>query len=498
MKRPNILFLMADQFNANCLSLLGSQCRTPNLDLLAEDGILYEQAYCNSPICGPSRASFMSGQYQRTHRICTNDIRTLNYPPPPTLAICLRQTGYETALIGKSHMARLWDIEGFKYTRYSNLADCDDLDNPLSLDYFRYLYDNGLADEWDQGTRIEGQPGADFSPWTSKIPKRHSAENWVGEEAVRFLKNRDTSRPFFLQMSFDRPHDPLSLPYDFPVAYHPDDLTLPASHVDFFDNEFDGKHRYLKERITQGFQGYPYLPRSRHELKEMLAVYYSLISWIDEQIGKVISWLKSNNLYDTTAIVFTADHGDFAGEHGMMFKNAGIYESIHRIPMILRTPSGRKNARIKGMVESVDLAPTLLELAGVEVPARMEGRSMLPDAEGRFKGRNSVLCEWVMRNRYKHKLFALRSETHRLLWCGMDQGCELYDLTKDPCELTNLYDDPDAREIKDRMFEQLLHEVSQYDYLINEYDLETLAETVRGSRWCQISKHGKTYKEVVK
>ena len=181
--RPNVLWLMSDQHNAACLSHAGRRVRTPNLDWLASNGVRFTQAFCNNPICAPSRISYITGRYPHSHRHLGNNL--FQYPErnPETLAAVARQHGYQTALVGKAHMIRGWDEEGFEHVHYCDLCDAD-RDDPLSNHYFRYLYDNGLADRYDFGTLPAGHPGRGTQWFVSEIRTRTPSR--CGPEASRW------------------------------------------------------------------------------------------------------------------------------------------------------------------------------------------------------------------------------------------------------------------------------------------------------------------------
>jgi arylsulfatase A-like enzyme len=184
------------------------------------------------------------------------------------------------------------------------------------------------------------------------------------------------NRPFFMHLSFQRPHPPHTVPSDSGLLYNPDEIVLPESAADLFENKFKGHHAAM-EQCFDKVHGCPYRPRDKKELRRQLAFYYSLITYIDEQIGRVLNFLKEAGDYDNTVIIFTSDHGDFAGEHGLILKNLGIFESLHRIPFIIAYPGCPAGKVIDKIVESVDMYPTICKLAAIDVPDCVDGRSML-------------------------------------------------------------------------------------------------------------------------
>lgn len=458
--RPNILWLISDQHNARCMGHEGRNVRTPNLDWIAHSGARFTQAFCNNPICAPSRTSFITGQYCHTHRHLGNGL--IDYPEgnPDTLSAVARRHGYQTALIGKAHMIRQWDEQGFEHIRYCDLCDAQRND-PLTCHYFKHLVDNDLAGLYDQGTLPADHPGKRTHWFISPIPHEHSLEVWTGNETLAFLQGRDTRRPFFLQMSFQRPHAPLSPSFERKDMYRPEDIDIPASARDVFENAFATKPEWQRRHIANRAT-YPYVPADRHELQTQLTHYYALISIIDEQIGRVLEHLRSSGELENTVVVYVADHGDFGGDHGLVHKNFGIYESIHRIPFLLAYPGCPAGTVTDEIVESVDLYPTLCDLMDVPTPSRVEGASLLPILEQGAGGRDSAICEWGWLPP-REMIHAIRTREFRLVYYGSGQEGELYDHSTDPDELVNVYSDPEYLQIRLQLTEQLLDRVAQYE-----------------------------------
>ncbi|MGD8237983.1 MAG: sulfatase-like hydrolase/transferase, partial [Armatimonadota bacterium] len=278
-QRPNVLWLMTDQHNAACMGNEGRSVRTPTLDALADRGVRFSQAFCNNPICAPSRISFITGQYPHTHGHIGNDI--FDYPEgnSNTISALARRRGYQTAIIGKAHMVRRWDEEGFEHIRYCDLCDAD-RDDPLTHHYFKYLCDNDLAEQYDLGTLPRDHPGAGNHWFVSDIPHEHSLEVWTGNETLQFLRHRDRRRPFFVQMTFQRPHAPLSPSPERADMYRPDDIDIPASARDLFERRFATKPAFQRAHAERR-RGYPYVPVDEDELRRQLCHYYALITIID-------------------------------------------------------------------------------------------------------------------------------------------------------------------------------------------------------------------------
>lgn len=462
-KRPNILWIMSDQHNASCLGVAGHpDVKTPNLDALASDGILATRAYCNNPICGPSRCSMITGLFPHTVGVTGNNISDSDLPNPLTLPTHLKQNGYQTAIIGKGHEVRRWDNEGYDYIRYCDLADATP-DDPRTTHYFQYLIDQGLADDYDLGTLPADHPGSSMQGFTSAIPAEHCLETWTGNESLAFLQNKDADKPFFLKISFQRPHDPYAPSPEQMGQYDPEKLSLPDNASDYLQNRFAGKPQYQQDYMNAAHKGYPYRPLNELDLKTQLAHYLTLVTEIDRQIGRVIDHLKQTGAYENTIIVYLADHGDFAGEHGLMLKNMGIYESIHRVPMIFHYPGCPTGQKATGMMQLVDLYPTLCDLAALSIPEHLEGTSQRPMLAGQSDGLDHVVCEWDFGNKDQRTVFAVRTQRYRLVYYleNPDDG-ELYDHESDPGEVNNLWTDPRLLETKFKLIELILNHVGQF------------------------------------
>ncbi len=455
-RRPNVLFLMADQHHAGSMSCAGHpNVHTPHLDRIAARGVRFSRAYCNNPICGPSRVSFATGQYCHTHRLLGNNNFERDDHNPATLAACFRRQGYQTALVGKAHMVRAWDREGYEHVRYCDLCDADRAD-PREHHYFKYLIDHGLADQYEDGGLPRGHPANTAWCAVAELPYEHSVEHWTGEESLGFLRDRDRSRPFLLQMSFERPHPHWMPAAEYADLYNPGEIVLGASAADWFENHWQGRPEHIMRSVCDLMRGL-----TRDDIKKALAHHFALITCIDMEIGRVLDFLESDGELDDTIIVYAADHGDFAGDHGLIMKNIGIYESIHRIPFLVAWPGGPRNEVREGIVESVDLFPTLCELARVPSPNTVDGRSILPELMGEGEGKDRAICEWdfVSPQRFVN---AIRTRRHRLVYYSHELGGELYDHDMDPDEMHNLYDDPAYASVRLALFEQLYDEVNRY------------------------------------
>ncbi len=347
-QRPNVLFLMSDQHNAGSMGCAGHpNVRTPNLDRLAESGVRFTRAYCNNPICSPSRISYVSGQYPHTHRVVGNNNFEFQDRNPATLGATLRRHGYQTAMIGKGHMIREWDEEAYEHLRYCDLCDADRRD-PRKNHYFKYLIDNGIGDMYEDGSLPRDHEAISRKHAISGLPYEHTNEAYTGRESLEFLQGRDQRRPFFLHMSFERPH-----PHWMPAAEHADmydpaDIELGPDFMDWWENRWAGRPEFVSKMAANRMGMFETID----ELKEALAYHFALVTVIDMEIGRVLDHLRETGELENTIVVYTADHGDFAGDHGIADKNMGIYESIHRVPWMISYPGCPQGQTRDAIIES--------------------------------------------------------------------------------------------------------------------------------------------------
>jgi len=436
-KRPNILFIMDDQHNARCLSCEGHpDVKTPNLDKLAEGGVRFTRAFAQSAICMPSRVSFFTGQYLSTHGIFGN----VGWLPPETLSLAhylKEKGGYQTGAIGKMHIP-VWETDGLDHKRV-----CEKADTPAGEKdtYYYYLKKYGL-EKYER--KYENHEL--FMAYISQIPEEHCLERWTANEAIEFIEKRDPEKPFFLWMSFERPHCPHSPPPEKIGTYNPEKIKLPEKVSD----RFYGK----VYRSRPGVEDVWHIDHSGEKVfRKALSYYYTLITLIDENIGRVIKKLEEDNLLEDTIIIFTSDHGDFAGEHGAIGKNMPTYDCLYRIPFIWYWKGHFLAGKVDHqLVESVDLFPTLCDLIGLPLPPQVQGESLSGALSTQNQGpfRQAVFFETPY-------VKTVRTDRHKLSFYFKERmDGELYDLIEDPGERTNLFHDPKMAKVRDDLLQRLL------------------------------------------
>ncbi|QHI69129.1 sulfatase-like hydrolase/transferase [Tichowtungia aerotolerans] len=442
--QPNILFIMTDQQQAETLSCLNhSLVNTPNLDRIAARGVNFTKAYCPSPVCGPSRTSIFCGEYPAK----TGTVK--NYIPYNSglqvLPEALRSAGYETALAGKLHLAPIEDAHGFEEKHLHDAGyDIYRDDEPANSEYVQWLADKrgcGVDEIVDQFNEDEACLKTDTfrfimgSNWRTE--EEHS-NTWVTECTLDFLR-KEHDRPFFMFTSYFGPHQPMMPPEPWASMVSPDDIELPPEFMTSTDDkplaaEKQTSSPILKNGLTE------------QQYREALAAYYGQIMMIDHGVGRILDELDAQGLADNTIIVFTADHGDHAGQFGLFFKST-MYENAVRVPLLVSDPS-RTTGVCGKLVNNLDLYATLLECAGVDAPPTAS-RSLVPllDNPASSEWENvtySELYPWTMVAKDDWKLIRFRNEDGT-------QVHELYRLDTDVADSSNVWNQPETAAVQNEL-----------------------------------------------
>lgn len=439
--RPNILWYCTDQQRFDTIGALGTpHVRTPTIDSLVERGVAFTHAYCQSPICTPSRSSFMTGLYPaRLHNTRNGNE---SFPPsPPVITRLIADSGYECGLVGKFHLQssghrtepRIDD--GYSYWKFSH-APRDDW--PTGHDYARWVRERG-------GDLDALRAGPD------RVPSELHQTTWASERAMEFIR-RPRSQPWLLSVNVYDPHPPFIPPREYAEKFDPERMPGPY----FRDSDLEQQRRLS----AVDFQGSARRPEEFDARGEQ-ARYYAMIAQIDDQLARILQVLEETGQRDNTVVVFTSDHGEALGDHGLIQKGCRFYEGLVRVPLILAWP-GRFSAGVRaaGLVELLDLTATIVELAGLPQPPYMQGRSLLPILRGEADPdafREFVRCEYfdaldphftggsgTFATMYRDRRYKLS------VYHGHGLG-ELYDLQTDPWEFDNLWDDPAQRELRSRL-----------------------------------------------
>ncbi|MCE9613079.1 MAG: sulfatase-like hydrolase/transferase [Lentisphaerae bacterium] len=487
---PNIIVITTDQQRRDSLQAYGATfTRTPGTNRLAAEGVVCERAYCTNPVCTPARASLFSGQYLSRHG-AWNVGTTV---PDDTVMIMhrLAGAGYQTHNIGKIHFQPMGmknpdaqSVEALLGWRerfpayhgpYYGFERVE-----LALGHTEF----GIAGHY--GAWVEAQAGgleavAALNSMTQhsrfyfggeaydwNLPTRLHNSVWTADRTIAFLRERDPARPFFLAVGFEDPHHPHCLPTDYPGRLPPETVPLPR----FTPGELDDKpphflsahHGRLKEDGVEGAfmvagqgRGGNYAAVSPEEARLGRAYYYSMCKLLDEQLDRILAALDDQGLAEHTIVVFTTDHGELLGDHGLWMKGPFHYEELVRVPLIVRWPAGLPaGQRVNGLLSHVDLVPTLLAACGLPAAAALDGVNALPLLRGETPAARDAAIVECTDDPAALRLKTIVTAEHKLtMYHGRDDG-ELYDLVADPGELRNLWTSSAHGGIRERLLHRLL------------------------------------------
>jgi len=427
-ERLNVLYLVSDDL-ANRLGCYGdSLARSPNIDRLARRGVRFDRAYCQYPLCNPSRASFLTGLRPDHTGVLENATHFRQVVPNAvTLPQAFRRQGYFAARVGKLY-----------HYGVPNQIGTDGLDDPPSWEKVVNPRGRDKDDEGKIFSLVPGQFGGTVS-WLSADGTDEEQTDGVGAaEAVRLLEqNRD--RPFFLAVGFYRPHTPYVAPKKYFDMYPTDRITLPDVPAD---------ERTRAPALAFGSAKPEQGRMTDAQRREAIQAYLASTTFMDAQVGKVLDALDRLKLADRTVVVFHSDHGYHLGEHGL-WQKMSLWENSARVPMIVADPRAKGKGRASGRtVELIDLYPTLADLCGVPAPANLDGKSLRPllrDPRAKWdRPAHTQVARGGGRNAPRRIMGrTLRTERWRYTqWGDAPQDAQLYDMEKDPQELQNLAGDP--------------------------------------------------------
>lgn len=463
-KAPNIVLVMSDQHRADMIGCAGDRAvLTPTLDRIASEGIRFSRVSCQGPLCMPARASFMTERYVRDHGVYTNWAEI--EPGSPTYVWALRQAGYHTALVGKAHLYRdevlqarhIDDLAGrLMQLGFSEVRETGDkFVGKIPNRYTDYLSERGLlevyrqhiADRSYQGEREDGQNATKCVPmWDSTpmpVPLDAYIDTWHGLEAQRWLEQFDRDDPFFLFIGFPGPHDPWDAPQAAVDRYRDVDISMPRSTR---RPDLEGTGRY--GALLSSFLWLSDTDSMTDDaIRAMRRAYSADITVIDDCIGRIVSTLESRGLLENTWVIYTSDHGEMGGNHGMMSKCV-LYEQAVHVPLIMMPPGGCSPRLVDSLIEHVDVPATIREIAGAPGTVNAEGRSLLGYLTGEVDEERSVAISenWGFAS--------FETGRYRLV---VDEDacspCQLFDLHDDPLEDHDLLRDPRAKGVVDLLME---------------------------------------------
>ena len=481
-RRPNILFLMTDQQRWDCVAANGNKfIKTPNMDRIAARGANFTHAFVASPVCVPSRISFFTGRYAHSHR------NRVNYTPlnrgEVLMQARLKESGYKTAVVGKLHyypptreeaMRTGFDIvelhDGVPYT-------------DLWSDYVKWWHANDPSAGKNYRALAEDiMPGK--NPFRAAIDTKFTDTTWTGERARHQLTElAKGDQPFFLHVSFWKPHSPYEVGQPYDSLYADVDIPLPET---FTEEDLKKLPLPLQKLATRG--GGTMKTVDREVLQWIYRSYYGAISHVDHEIGRILEALDASGQADNTLIVFSSDHGDQLYEHGINGKNC-FFESSVRVPFMVSLPGRIQPAVHHELIETVDLMPTLLEFIGLPEPRECQGRSFAPliaDMGRAYTPHETIFSENVIPEVITNGLNlpfekgkgvdgirhpdAKMVRTERWKYCHYADGdAELYDLKADPNERINLAGRDEFHAVEEDLRTRLLN------WLINSQETDQIA-----------------------
>jgi arylsulfatase len=468
MKQKNVLFILADQLRKDTLGCYGNEkVITPNIDKLAAEGVQFNRCYVANPICMPNRLSLFTGMNIRNHSLWTNGV--LLYQKKRTLADELKEEGYQTVSFGKIHFEPTYSEEalGSRESRHYWKSRSKNItwngpywgfehveltiDHTLPLAHYgEWFYQNGGTDEILEEDEKE----------LRNIPEHLHDSTFVGERTVDFIKNnRDKDCPFFAVASFPDPHHPFNPPKELIKEYTLNDAILPSGSYEDLDSR---PGHYLKHfrggwhRSGEREEQHPHGVDPEVE-KQRIINTYAMVNLIDKNVGKILDVLEEEDILEDTIIVFTSDHGELLGDHGLWYKGPFYYEGLLNTPCILKY-DGCPISITEDLFSTIDVFPTVCDLVGISVPGYVDGLSFI-DTQKRGVKRDSCLVEY--RNGYgKNDVSSKAIINERYKYVFYETGEEeLTDLKIDPQERKNFSRDPDYQSDKKEMKHTLLKEV---------------------------------------
>ncbi len=462
MKKLNYVWFCTDQQRYDTIGALGNpNISTPNLDRLVREGTAFLRAYTQSPMCTPSRSSFLTGRYPRSARGSING--NLVFSRDETLVTKLfADEGYTCGLVGKLHLTSVYKRmeartdDGYSYFQWSH-HPFDSWEEGLN-DYQTWLKEKGV--DW---RKAYGAPFHDgVLPAPQPLPEKirgiaaeYHQTTWCVEKAIEFIE-QSKDGPWCISINPFDPHPPFDPPEEYKAKIDAAKLPLPA----WKEGELAGKPEFQTDCYLHGSQRglvRPACEMNDDEKREVIRDYYAEVMLIDDQLGRLMDYLDHTGQRENTVIIFMSDHGEMLGDHGQYWKGGLFYEQLVHVPLILSCPGTiQQGLRSDALVELVDLSPTLLELSGLPVPAYMQGKSLAGILKGTADPsyhKDCVYTEYYYSAGRPHQVCATMYYDGRYKVVVHHNGeiGELYDHAVDPEEFHNLWDEPDSQQLRAEM-----------------------------------------------
>jgi arylsulfatase A-like enzyme len=489
---PNIVLFISDQQRADTMpGMRSGAAYTPHLDWLAERGTLFRRAYCTVPMCSPARASLLSGQYPHAHGMIANHqerpvSRDMHLSPRvDLLADYLNPQGFDCAYTGKWHLGTGSDRRGFK--AFATRSGDHEVDHPSDNEILQFTRKAGIAiggklrgldvdpDRYESGTKVG----------SSALPLAFHTSARDARAAARFVHSRKGNpNPFCLVTSCHEPHPPFVSPRPFDALISPSEVTLPRHPNDpAAAGLMAGRAADWQLKSTAG--------SSEADQRRIRAGYLGAVAYVDHLVGIVLESLLDTDQFDNTLFIFTSDHGEMLGDHGMIYKGSAFFEELVKVPLLISSPGGREGGSVSdALVSHLDLLPTVLHGCGLEVPPSLPGMDLSPAMDGgNGSGHDGLALEYYAAN-WGERPVPLRGwVTDRWKYViELDRPVELYDLKSDPGESINRVNDPDCRKV----LEQLQADLESWQQAANDPwpdfpKPETYVDMPPGGPWEELS-----------
>lgn len=482
-KKPNVILISTDQQRGDCIGLDKRHVRTPNIDRIGKSGVMFSKCITPHPMCQPARASILTGKLPFSHGVRDNGRNLAQEFGVEGLGSIFQNAGYETRFIGKAHFA---SNETFAPTGtpecYHSTADfsadwggpyfgfqhvelmlrphhhCVWQDAPYTLHYENHLDGDGQGRvRWERAKETVPPQSSHFQAWRSALEQKWHSSPWIGDRTVDMIQKKE-EKPVFAWVSFPDPHPPFLVPSPWSDLYHPDEVDIPIHRDLDLENrpwwhraflESPVRRNTKREHAQDGKNWGVTEPLSERQLRDITAIYYGMIAWVDEQVGRILDALEETGELENTIVVFISDHGEWLGDHGLLLKGPMLYDGLLRVPCLMSGPSIAQNRRIDDPVSTVDLRQTLAELCGFEVSGD-NGKSLCPVMD-KSEHRDFALNEWEVdpsRSGVDMDLMTVRSHRYRMSVDLKSGAGELYDFECDPDEMQNRFDDPAYRVVR--------------------------------------------------
>jgi arylsulfatase len=452
-RMPNVLWICADQQRFDTIGGFNNpQIRTPNLQKLMSESVNFTHAFVQNPVCSPSRASFLTGRYPHTTGLRANGQRI--HSGEKLVTRTLADHGYTCGLSGKLH-----------------LSPCAGGRNEDRIDdgYQVFWWSHDLSDSWpghnmwhvwlkDRGIKWPKAPNGE-APWGVPVDPTVTQTAWCSDMAIQFMRQQRKFNPWLMSVNIFQPHHPFWPTKDYLSRYDVDKMPSPK----YQDGELDAKpiFQQVDHQAAYGGTGISFARTDDQMHRQITAAYYAMIEQVDTEVGRMLKVLEDTGQADNTIVIYMSDHGEMLGDHGIYLKGPYFYDCMMRVPLMIRWPKGyQAGLQCDALVELVDLAPTLLEAAGIPISSGVQGRSLAPLLTGKTTThRDSVYSEHFDSSfLYDPPPMAasVRTERYKLSYYQNLGVGELYDLKKDPGEVQNLWASAGAKDVRAEMLEKLM------------------------------------------